>query len=136
MELSTFNFDESELVLDIYIPGYRFVELKDEDVVRVYGMAVFVDEEMMKLTMYTFNEICNGQKRKLFVDPSHEVGMTDAARSLLKNELPPMTSCLALITNNIFTQISANLLLKISNKDFKVKLFKDHEKALDWVKKQ
>lgn len=130
------NFDESDLVLDIYIPGYRFVEVKGENVVRVYGVAVFVDLEMMELTMDTFREICNGSRRKLLVDPSLEVGMTDEARAHLKSELPEMASCLALITTNIFTQISANLLMKVANDDFKVRFFRDHEKALNWAKKQ
>ncbi|MCB9224373.1 MAG: hypothetical protein R2780_05910 [Crocinitomicaceae bacterium] len=136
MSFTDGSIDEALIILDIYIPGYRFIELKDEDVIRVYGVAVFVDEEMMQLTMETFREICNGKRRKLFVDPTLEIGMTDEARSLLKNELPAMASALALMTNNVFTQISANLLMKVSNDDFKVKLFRDHEKALDWVREQ
>ena len=62
--------------------------------------------------------------------------MTDEARALLKNELPKMTSCLALMTNNIFTQISANLLMGVSSDDFKVRFFRDPEKAIKWVIEQ
>ena len=62
--------------------------------------------------------------------------MTDEARKLLKQEVPKMASSLALITSNFFTQVSANLLMKVANDEFNVRFFRDHEKAMNWIRKQ
>jgi hypothetical protein len=130
------SFEKSELILDHYDEAYRYVQLKEEDFIRIYGLTVFVDEQIMSNSLNTFQEICNGKKRKILVDPTLEVGMTNEARNMLKNDVPKMTTSLALMTNNVFTQLTANLFMKLTNDEFNVKLFKNHEKAVNWIKEQ
>lgn len=130
------NFDKSELRLDLCNQAYRFVQLLDEDFIRIYGLTVFVDEDIMRKSLDTYFNICKGVKQKILVDPTLEVGMTNEARKMLKKQVPKMTTSMALMTSNPFTQITANLFIKLSNDDFNVRLFRDHSRAINWIKAQ
>ncbi|MCB9224374.1 MAG: hypothetical protein R2780_05915 [Crocinitomicaceae bacterium] len=128
--------DHSKLILDTFTPSYRYIQLEDEDFIRIYGLTVFVDELIMRKSLDTYFKICGGVKQKILVDPTLEIGMSSGARNMLRKEVPLMTTSMALMTTNPFTQLTANLFLKIRNDNFKVRLFRDHEKAVSWLKEQ
>lgn len=109
------------------------ITIVGDGIIRVYSRGD-VNKEGVESVFHEISLIANGKKVLMIIDPTEEKSMDAEARKMIKQLGAIYCIGMAVISRKASITKIINLLLKIDNVKFPLKMFTDNTDAENWLK--
>ncbi len=109
------------------------ITIVGDGIIRVYSRGD-VTIKGVESVFHEISLIANREKVLMLIDPTEEKSMNNEARKMIKQLGEIHCNGMAVITRKDHIKRIANILIKIDNPKFPLKMFTDNTQAENWLK--
>ena len=106
-----------------------------DGILHAYAKPLNPSIEELKNSLDVMQELAQGNKLLILMDPSDAIGLNQKQRALVVERFSELAGAVAIINNNFIVPLVYRLMVKRWKEfPFEMELFKNKEEALEWLK--